>query len=101
MLSPDAFLAAVLSRLNPERTSYVFIANAAGLPNAETALALLFAQRRCEVIATSSVKHIVSGMLSKYLSGTAHVAEFIPREKSYPDEALWATWFSMVSGDVL
>ena len=101
ILSPSAFLDAVSSRLNPERTSYVFIANAIALPNAEATLALLFAQRRYEVIVTSSVKHIVGGMLRKYLSRSAYIAEFIPREKSYPDEVLWATWFSAVSGDVL
>ena len=101
MLSPDAFLDYVLSRTPPDRKSYIFIANVIAVPNAETALALLFARRQYEVISTSSAKHIMTGILAHYLADTSHIAEFIPREKSYPEEALWATWHNSISGDVM
>ena len=95
----DHIFAAVPS----EGKSYVFIREAAALPNAEIVIGMLAASGRREVFATSSSRRLLECGLAEYFSTRIAHFEVLPPEHAHPysPERATALWNEIFLHDVL
>ena len=93
----------IISALPREGKSYVFIREAAALPNAEVVIGMLAASGRREVFATSSSRRLLDRGLAEYFSTRIAHFEVLPREHAPPCSPEYATslWNEIFLHDVL
>ena len=93
----------MLAVLPREGKSYVFIREAAALPNAEVVIGMLAASGRREVFATSSSRRLLDRGLAEYFSTRIAHFEVLPREHAPPcsPECATALWNEIFLHDVL
>ena len=93
----------ISSVLPSEGKSYVFIREAAALPNAEIVIGTLAASRRRDVFATSSSRRLLEHGLAEYFSTRIAHFEVLPCEHAppYSSERATALWNEIFLHDVL
>ena len=93
----------ILKALPPDGKSYVFIREAAALPDAAVVIGTLAASGNREIYATSSSRRLLDQGLESYFSGRLAHFEVLPKEDSTPpspDQAR-ARWNEIILRDVL
>ena len=93
----------ILSSLPRKEKSYIFIREAAALPDAEVVIGTLAASLQLEIVATSSSRRLLDRGLARYFSSRLAHFEILPPDsgKPYAPEAAMSRWNEIFLHDVL